>query len=144
MFFRVTKTGHAVKLCSFYKSWRRACVLCGLGVWEPVTDKAGKPVFVKLRSPRSKPKVKVVYRGLIFHDLRRSAIRHLIRAQVPQSVAMDISGHRGVSVFKRYNITSEQDVREAGKKLALLYEKEAAGSTSTSNGDIPGDSQSIN
>lgn len=37
----------------------------------------------------------------------------MIRAGVPQSVAMRISGHRTAAVFLRYDITSEEDKRDA-------------------------------
>jgi integrase len=51
--------------------------------------------------------------GRLFHDLRRSAVRDLIRAGVSQDVAMSISGHRSPAMFKRYNITDERDQRQA-------------------------------
>ena len=37
----------------------------------------------------------------------------MVRAGVPQAVAMSISGHRTISMFLRYNITSDDDQRDA-------------------------------
>jgi integrase len=61
--------------------------------------------------------------GLLFHDLRRSAVRNLRRAGVTQKVAREFSGHKTDAVFDRYNISDFDDLRDAAAKLGKFLGK---------------------
>ncbi len=83
------------------KAWHAACVKAGLFHVEKGAD--GKPVEKHDR---------------VWHDFRRSGVRNLRRAGVDETVAMAITGHKTASVFRRYNIVDERDIRQAMKATA--------------------------
>ncbi len=97
----------------FEGAWKKACKAAGL------VDIDGQP-------------------APIFHDTRRTGIRNLVRAGIPERVAMAISGHKTRSVFDRYDITSEADLQEAAMRLDQYIAKTAKRDSSTGLGTPKG------
>ena len=98
--------------------WEKACAACGLGT--RVLVEGVRIVRNDRKQPRHVKNTWYRYNGLIVHDLRRSAIRNLINAGVPEKVAMQISGHKTRSVFDRYHIVSAGDVTAAMRRVESL------------------------
>jgi integrase len=92
------------RLQSLKKAWKTACTRVGLGQMVKDEEKGRK-----------------VWRGKIPHDFRRTAIRNMVRAGVPEKVAMAISGQKTRSVFDRYNIVNEADLKAAATRLSGYF-----------------------
>lgn len=92
-----TKTGRVFSRTNLRKEWQKACVAVGLGTHTKREDKPYDPI----------------YQGLNIHDLRRTGLTYLTRSGVHSFTAMEISGHKDHSVFKRYNIVDEAEIKAA-------------------------------
>jgi integrase len=106
------ETGERIK--DFRGSWESACIEAGL--CEVLTDDQGRPVKDKKGEVIKVP-------NKLFHDFRRTAVRNMVRAGVPERVAMMISGHKTRSVFDRYNIVNEDDLQKASERVERYHEE---------------------
>jgi integrase len=132
------------RIASFRKAWDSACVRAGLGVFicrgchAPVN-----PESTCVECKKAKLRARPQYRGLIFHDLRRTGVRNLVRAGVPERVAMAISGHKTRAVFDRYNIVSTRDLKDAARKLEIYLAGENGDKTATISPSAPSTRETV-
>lgn len=90
----------------FRKAWQNACVRAGLGK----LDKTGENAKKNGRYG--------VYTGLTPHDFRRSAVRNMRKAGIGETISMSVSGHKTAEVFRRYNITTDEDKVAAVRRVS--------------------------
>ena len=86
-----------------------------VGFSQHVFHREGKPIGDYRKAWASASK-RASLEGRLFHDFRRTAARNMRRAGVSEKVIMDLLGHRTTSMFLRYSITDETDLREAVQK----------------------------
>ncbi len=100
------------KIVNYRRAWNSACREIGLGYGYKLSEKYVQKWQVEFAA------------GPMFHDFRRTAIRNMIRSGTPEKVAMIISGHKTRSVFDRYNIVNDADLKLATKKQEAYLEKQ--------------------
>lgn len=91
------------------RRWKARVVGTRLVPW--VFHREGEPIR-RFESAWQSACVEAGLPGKLFHDLRRTAVRDLVRAGVHTSVAKRISGHGSDTIFARYNIVDVRDQAE--------------------------------
>lgn len=96
-----SREGKRITHSVLYKAWITACKAADL--WDSENGRHTK----------------------IFHDFRRTACRNMRRAGLSESEIMLVGGWKTASVFRRYNIINEEDLRRAAEKVAAFRRLQA-------------------
>jgi integrase len=96
----------------------------GVSLSSLVFHRAGEPIREFRKSWATACK-KAGCPGTLVHDLRRSAARNLIRSGCSQDVAKRVGGWKTDSIFTRYNVTGEEDLRDAMERITTYSEAES-------------------
>jgi integrase len=123
----------------FRKAWWAACIRAGVG--KMVCSQCSRPTTTKKCDACDSDNLK--YEGLIFHDLRRTAARNLRRAGVAEGIIQKIGGWRTRSVFERYAIVTQTDIKDAMRMLESNQNGHSSGHSEPET-DKSGDTQSAN
>lgn len=89
----------------YHEAWHRACHRAAVRKHGPL-EEVVRPQLL----------------GRVPHDFRRTAVRNLVRAGVPEHIAMKLTGHKTRDIFDRYDIVSERDLADGVGKLASYLE----------------------
>jgi len=103
----------------FRKTWNTACRTVGIGYGYKITRKYVKDWEDKLSA------------GPTIHDFRRSAVRNMVRSGISERIAMKVSGHKTRSVFDRYDIVNDADLKLAAQKQEAYLQTQISTKTST-------------
>ena len=96
------RTGHKIR--DFRTTWNNACRETGLG-YSYKKDMEYVAKWERKLNP-----------GPVLHDFHRTAVRNMVRVGIPDVVAMGITGHKTKSVYDRYNIVDEKDLKRAAEQ----------------------------
>jgi len=107
------------RIVNFRRVWNTACRKIGMGYGYKLLADYVQEWEGKLPA------------GPIFHDLRRTAVRNMVRAGIPERVAMMVSGHKTRSVFDRYNIVNDSDLKMAAAMQEKYLESQKGTNTVT-------------
>lgn len=132
--FVFTRTGSKQRASDFRDEWAELCVRAGVGrmLCRKCSTEDQEIVLIDGKCPQCQKRPNhPIYIGLLFHDLRRSTVRNLVRRGITEKVAMRITGHKTRAVFDRYDIISDRDLVDAARKIEAGQKLEFSHTTAT-------------